>query len=149
MMSEVIKSELLFFGISLSTGILILFGYDLLRAFRRVFLHSNFWLAVEDFLYWSIAGIVSFGVIFVKNSGALRGFSLAAILLGMALYHKSVSRYILKGVSWVLQLVTGAVRWILHILLFPFFFLSKKMRKIAQKTLKNRIKEVKMTICKK
>lgn len=148
-MSEVIKSELLFFGISLFTGILILFGYDLLRAFRRVFLHSSFWLAVEDFLYWSIAGIVSFGVIFVKNSGALRGFSLMAILLGMALYYKSVSRYILKGVSWVLQLITSAVRWIFHILLFPFFFLSKKMRKIAQKTLKNRIKEVKMTICKK
>ncbi len=100
-----------------------------------MFLHSNFWLAVEDFLYWSIAGIVSFGVIFVKNSGALRGFSLAAILLGMALYHKSVSRYILKGVSWVLQLVTGAVRWILHILLFPFFFLSKKNEKNSAKNI--------------
>lgn len=148
-MSEVIKNELLFFGISFLLGIVILFGYDMLRALRKAFQHSNFMLAVEDFLYWTVAGIVTFTVIFAENSGILRGFSLIATLLGMILYNRSISRFIVLGVSKFLLLVTSAIKWIVHVLLFPVLFLSKKMRKIARKSLKNKIKEVKMLVTKK
>lgn len=148
-MSEVIKNEVIFFGISLLVGIVILFGYDILRAVRKVFPHGNLWLAIEDFIYWTAAGITASCIIFLKNSGIVRGFSLIAIVLGMFLYYKSISRYIVKGISWGLQVITGVIRWILHIITFPVLFLSKKMRKIARKTLKNKIKEVKMILYKK
>lgn len=148
-MSEVIKNEVVFCGISLLIGVIILFGYDMLRAVRKTFRHSNFALAVEDFLYWSLSGIASSCVIFWGNSGILRGFSVIAILLGMLIYHKSISKFIVLGVSRILQIITGVIKWIVHIILFPILFLSKKMRKIARKTLKNKIKEVKMVINKK
>lgn len=148
-MSDVISGEILFFLISVSTGILILFGYDLLRAFRRVFVHGNLWLAIEDFLYWSIAGIVAFAVIFINNSGMLRGFSIIAMLLGMMLYHKSISRFIIGAISGILKLIVSIIRGIFNVLTFPFRFISKKMRNRTFKMLKNRLKRVKMTLKKK
>jgi len=148
-MSDIINGEILFFLISVSTGVLILFGYDLLRAFRRVFVHGYLWLAIEDFLYWSIAGIAAFGVIFINNSGMLRGFSIIAMLLGMMLYHKSISRLIIKVVSGILKLIMSVIRAIFNVLTFPLRFISKKMRNKTLKMLKKHIKEVKMTLYKK
>lgn len=148
-MSDVINSEILFFLISVSAGVLILFGYDLLRAFRRVFAHGYLWLAIEDFLYWSIAGIVAFGVIFVNNSGMLRGFSMIAMLIGMMIYHKSISRYIIGAISGILKLIAGIIGAIFNVLTLPLRFISKKMRNKTTKMLKNNIKRFKMTLYKK
>lgn len=139
----------MFFCISFAVGVVLLIGYDLLRALRRVFTHSNLMLAIEDFCYWTFAGIASFCVIFLKNDGVLRGFSLAAIIIGMILYHKSLSPYIVKSIAKIMQVITDIVKWILHVVLFPVLFLSKKMRKIARKTLKKKMKEVKMVLSKK
>lgn len=148
-MSQIIQNEVFFFLICMATGVLIMFGYDMLRALRQVFPHGNLLLAFEDFFFWSGAGILTFCVIFLKNSGILRGFSIGAILLGMMLYHKSVSRMILWGVSGILRLIVMVFDTIIGIITFPFTFLSKKMRKKSLKGLKNHIKEVKMTLYKK
>lgn len=137
-MSEVIRHEIIFFGISLLVGSAILLGYDVLRAIRRVWTHNNLALAIEDFLYWSLAGIAVSVVVFKENSGNLRGFFVIAVLLGMIGYHQTVSKYIVL-------ILTQA----LHTIFLPILFLSKKMRKNTRKTLKNRIKEVRMIIMKK
>ena len=145
-MSAIIQNEIFFFLVSVSVGVLMLFGYDLLRALRTLFPHGTILLAVEDFLYWCAAGIAVFLVIFIKNSGVLRGFSLMAILIGMVLYNQSVSRLIMKGISNVLKLAARTIRTILRVILFPFVFLTKKIGKSARKRLKKQIKKVKMKI---
>ena len=132
-MSEVIHHEILFFLISVLSGVLVLCGYDQLRVLRRVISHNAFFQSLEDFIYWTLAGIFCFGVAFKENSGAIRGFSLAAILMGMWLYYKTASRWVIKSESFVL----GA-------LLFPFRFLSKKIRCFSQKTLKKVIYSFRM-----
>lgn len=145
-MSSEIQGEVFFFLVCASTGVLLMFGYDLLRALRRVFPHGNLLLAVEDFLYWSIAGILAFGVIFLKNSGVVRGFSLCAMAFGMALYYISASRFILKAVSAGLRFFVTILSKITGIVCYPFAFLTKKVCKNPKKALKKRVKEVKMTL---
>lgn len=148
-MSGEIQSEIFFFLVCAATGVLLMFGYDLLRALRRVWTHGNLLLAIEDFLYWSLAGILVFGVIFLKNSGRVRGFSLCAIALGMGLYHISASRLILRGVSGMLRILLTILSKIAGIVLRPLKYLTKKVCKKPKKALKKRIKEVKMTLCEK
>lgn len=145
-MSSEIQGEIFFFLVCVSAGALLLFGYDLLRALRRVFPHGSLLLAAEDFLYWSAAGILAFGVIFLKNSGVVRGFSLCAIVLGMGLYHGSVSLWILKGVSVGLGFIVAILRKIAGIIYRPLCFFRKKVCKKPKKALKKRIKEVKMSL---
>ena len=99
--------------------------------------------------YWSSAGILAFGIIFLKNSGVVRGFSLCAMMMGMALYHLSASRPVLKMVSGVLRFLKKVVGKFIKIAGYPLSFFAKKMRKITKrpkKALKKRIKEVKMTL---
>jgi hypothetical protein len=124
-MSEVIHHEILFFLISGLTGILLLAGYDQLRVFRRVVPHNWFFQSLEDFFYWTIAGIFCFIVSLKANSGAIRGFSLAAIMAGMWFYYETLSRWVVRCETFVFRT-----------LLFPAAFLSKKIGILCQKTLK-------------
>jgi len=124
-MSRVIHHELLFFLISIWSGFLVLCGYDQLRVLRRVISHNTFFQSLEDFFYWTFAGIFCFGVVFVENDGAIRGFSLAAMALGMWFYYCTLSRWVIRSEVFVLKL-----------LLFPVCFTVKKIRHISQKLLK-------------
>lgn len=143
-MSEVIHGEVLFFGVSVLTGVLIFAGYDLLRALRCVFPGHKGVLGALDFCYWCTAGIVAFGMILFKNSGILRGFSIIGMLLGMIIYYKSLSRLAVRVLSGLLQLISTAIKKILHFLLIPGRFFLKKYRKITLKTLKKKLKRVKI-----
>lgn len=124
-MSQVIHHEILFFLISIWSGVLVLCGYDQLRVLRRVISHNTFFQSLEDFLYWTWAGIFSFGVIFKENGGAIRGFSLAAMAFGMWFYYCTISRWVIRSEVFVLRVI-----------LFPVCFTVKKVRHISQKLLK-------------
>lgn len=147
-MSLGIQNEIFFFLVCTAAGVLLMFGYDLLRAVRRVFIHGELLVAAEDFLYCTAAGIIAFMVIFMRNSGVVRGFSLCAMLLGMVLYHMSASRLVLRGVSGVLRLFTTIFNKTVGFLFRPLAFFTKKIYKKTRKALKKRIKGVKMTLVK-
>ena len=124
-MSQVIYREFLFFLISIWSGILVLCGYDQLRVFRRVVLHNHFFQSLEDFFYWTFAGIFLFSMICKENDGAIRGYSLAAIVFGMWFYYVTLSRWVIRSEVFVFRL-----------LFFPVGFTVKKFRHISQKLLK-------------
>lgn len=125
-MSQVIHHEILFFLISWVSGVIILCGYDQLRVLRRILPHNDFFRSLEDFFYWTAAGIFCFGVAFRENSGSIRGFSLAAIVMGMWFYHVTVSIWVVRSETFVWNAVS-----------FPIRFLSKKIRVFLRKRLKN------------
>ncbi|MDY3919263.1 MAG: spore cortex biosynthesis protein YabQ [Candidatus Limivivens sp.] len=132
-MSEVICGEARFFLISVLTGAVILMGYGLIRAVRLEFPRGSLRMGLEDFLYWTAAGVAFFLVTFWKNSGMLRGFAFVGLLLGMILYY-----YLLD------HLVIWIVSKLLHFLFTPFRFLLKKIRIFTRKTLKKYEKRIKM-----
>lgn len=124
-MSEVIHHEILFFLLSTLSGMLILCAYDQLRVLRRVLSHNGFFQSLEDFFFWTFAGIFCFGVAFRGNSGSIRGFSLAAIAFGMWFYHETLSDWVVKSESFVLKT-----------LLLPLKFVLKKIAFLGRKALK-------------
>ena len=124
-MSQVIFQEFLFFLISIWSGILVLCGYDQLRVLRRVISHNTFFQSLEDFFYWTLAGIFCFAMICKENGGAIRGFSLAALAFGMWFYYCTLSRWVIRSEVFVFRT-----------LLFPVCFTAKKIRHIFQKLLK-------------
>lgn len=109
-MSEGIILELQFFGRAFVWGIFMMILYDVVRIFRKLVRHSIVAVAVEDILYWLVCGVLIFRMLYLENSGAIRGFAIAAVIIGMLLYlqlskllnkmrkklHSSVKRFIIN-----------------------------------------------------
>ena len=77
--------ELQFFARAFLWGVFLALLYDFIRLFRCLVRHGTLALAVEDILYWLTCGILVFRMLYEENSGAIRGFAIAAVILGMLL----------------------------------------------------------------
>ena len=77
--------ELQFFLRAFLWGIFLAFLYLLIHLFRSLIRHGTAAMAVEDILYWLICGILIFRMLYEENSGAIRGFAIVAVILGMVL----------------------------------------------------------------
>lgn len=85
-MEEIIH-EARFFLLSLLTGIVWLFAYDLIRVFRLFVPHKKWLVFVVDYLFWLVGSFLVFVMIYQVNDGIIRGFSVAAMVVGMLAYH--------------------------------------------------------------
>lgn len=126
MMSAVIIEELRTIGIAFVSGVFITFIYDLMRIFRRIISHGNLWIGVEDFLFWIWTSFWIFSVLYRTNDGSLRIYTILAMLLGMIIYHKTVSEAFVR-------ITGGFLKKILRFLVLP---LKKLWKAIIMK--KNR-----------
>lgn len=64
----------------------MMIAYDGIRIFRRILPHNTAAVAIEDLLYWLASGVLIFRMLYLENSGAIRGFAIAAVVLGMVMY---------------------------------------------------------------
>lgn len=133
--------ELQFFGLAVIRGVFILILYDLLRIFRRVVPHGVWAVALEDVLYWTGTAFLVFELLYRENDGAVRGYALFAVAVGMLFYHQTVS-------SWLVEHIAGILNWCFGILLKPFRTIWKKVVQVLRiavrfykKKLKKRLKE--------
>lgn len=69
-------------------GVGITFLYDLLRIIRRIIKHSEFWIGVEDFLYWILVTVGVFLLLYYMNNGNLRWVAVVIVFGGMMIYKK-------------------------------------------------------------
>ncbi|MBH1940737.1 spore cortex biosynthesis protein YabQ [Mobilitalea sibirica] len=120
-MNIAITVELQFFLISILWGVILLFAYDILRVIRRLIKHNSFFLAFEDLIFWVIASVFIFAMLYVKNNGIIRGFSVMGMGIGMVVYH-----YILS--DWMVKTVTKLI----YILLKPIKLLMKQLHRILR-----------------
>ena len=173
-MTEIINLEVQFFLISILYGILLLVVYDCIRIFRRIVPHRGFFVAVEDIIFWLVASIVIFIMIYERNNGTIRGFAILGMLLGMVIYNQLLSKYVVKGITLIIKTILKVIKKGLSILFKPFVFLAKKIgmvfgfatrkvhkakskigsrykkvRKSSVKQLKNVAKTVKISVTKK
>ena len=132
-MSEVIYFELKVFLIFWLHGMCLLLGNDLLFCLRLAIPHNNLWIGLEDALFWFASGLWTFVLIFVYQDGVLRLYVALAIGLGMFLYRKTLSKWVIKIISKPLCLFFGFISKI-----------SKKFEKIRKKLLQNLSKKDKL-----
>ena len=130
-MNHAITMELQFFLISILWGAIVLFAYDCrrlrpgrflaaydgFRIIRRIIRHNGFFLAIEDLIFWMIAGLFIFSMIYRENNGVIRGFSVMGMAIGMVLYHYILSDFL---VSFITKIIRALLR--------PFRFIIKKIK---------------------
>lgn len=86
-------------------GMCIAASYDILRVFRRVIKCGYVNVGIQDFLFWLAAGIAIFSMVFQFNEGTVRGYIFLALFFGAYIYHKSVSRPIVRFLTVFLNFI--------------------------------------------
>lgn len=104
-MNHAIATELQFFLISILWGAIILFVYDFLRIFHRIIKHNTVLLAIEDIIFWVVASVFIFAMIYNSNNGIIRGFSVIGVSLGMVFYHYTISNFIVNSITKLIKLL--------------------------------------------
>ncbi len=134
-MSQNIINEAWFFGCCVLTGIAVVSMYDVLRIFRRIIIHGVIAVGIEDFIYWVGCSFFVFHMIYIRNDGIIRGFAILAIVLGMVIYNVTISSFLVKYLSMILNKI-------MRIVIMPI----KKTSKLVSSVLKKCYKGVKILI---
>ena len=143
-------------------GIFITFVYDTLRIFRRVIPHNIFWVSLEDIIFWCFCAIEVFLLMYHVSNGTLRWFAVLGAMVGMGLYLKTLSRFLVKYMSLVLRKVRAVMKKVFSFFFKPFRLLMGCVSKTVGRTagrgkrfatfLKKRLtafgKVLKMVVCK-
>lgn len=144
MMSQVIHQETVVFLLSVLHGVGLTFIYDLIRCLRRTFRHGLAAISIEDFLFWAMAGFLTFCLAFFRTDGVIRGYVAAGIAIGVILYHFTVSALVIRAFSWLFCGIRRIFCMILQIVWKPlkkiclFFkklieFISKRGYNVSKK----------------
>lgn len=123
--SAAISEQAASLGVSILIGGALFLLYDILRIFRRIVPHGNFWIGMEDFVYWICCTAVVFVMLYRENDGMVRGFSIGGIVLGMLLYYLLLSRFVIR----INVMVFGAVLVCSAKYLVLFYYHSENMGK--------------------
>lgn len=90
-----------------------------------------------------------------ENDGAIRGFCMLGMSVGMLLCNYAISPWLVKGIVKVFkklfQVVGKPLRAVFHMVAVPLRFLKGKSRRLLrklQKTLKKIRKTIRMVLCK-
>lgn len=162
MVNQDIPQQARLFLLAASTGIGMLFVYDLLRIFRRVAKHGTTWIAIEDMFFWVGCAFWLFRLMYRQNDGNIRGFVILGVFAGMLLYSLGCSRFIVRGGTAIVRFLVKIMAKIGWGLSAPFRFigrhmgrgaksagrLCKKNGRCIKKRLKKLCKAVRMGLCK-
>lgn len=133
-MSEDLSREVWFLLHSMLLGIGIVVLYDILRIFRNIIKHKNFLIGLEDILFWITSGLLIFRMLYKENDGILRWFSIGGIILGMLVYHVSISQLLVRYISLGLNMLIKYVLKFIGIVTKPFRYVFRKFFKAVKKT---------------
>lgn len=134
--------------VSVLIGAALFFLYDIFRIFRRVVPHNNFWIGMEDFLYWLCSTAVVFVMLYRENDGMVRGFSIGGIVLGMLVYYALISRFMIRINVVIFRTIFGVIGRIAGVIFRPVKKQGKKFTSFFRKQLKKVCRAVKMGLCK-
>ncbi|MBQ8040537.1 MAG: spore cortex biosynthesis protein YabQ [Lachnospiraceae bacterium] len=162
MLSQSIYQEIQFLFYSLCLGVIITFVYDNIRVLRRVLRHNNFFVSLEDLLFWVVAAIAIFLLQHKENNGVFRWFSIIGAFVGMLLYRKILSNFYIRNMTVILKHLLRWLYLLFSYLFSPIYYLEGKgmqffkyvsrMGKHALMMQKIRLtsygKMIKMTLCK-
>lgn len=96
-MNDAVIPEIQLLLFSVLAGIFCFLGYDLLLVFRAFLKRPLLIEKIEDVLYWCAASILVFSMIHQRNSGVIRGYSIAGMLAGMIVYRAAVKDRLVLG----------------------------------------------------
>ena len=148
-MNPAINIELKFFLISILWGILLLAAYDILRILRRIIKHDEFFIALEDLIFWVVASLFIFAMIYQENDGIIRGFCIMGMFLGAVLYHYAFSDLLINLITKVIRILLSPITMVLRRFKQFLQFLWSKLKRTGNNQylrLKKEIKSVRIAV---
>lgn len=122
---EMIWSQIWYVSASFLWGVVLMFVYDFILAARCRIRHGKIWTLLEDWVFWAVAALFVFQMIFALNNGIIRSFFVLAFIGGMYGYRRVAKDHVQKGILAIFSLIFRPYVWIL-----------KKIRKKRKKSLK-------------
>lgn len=107
--SDIIQ-ELWLLGEAFLLGILLMMVYDVLRFLRHLIPHHGMVMVVEDLLFWVIASLSIFYLLYLENAGRVRLYAIGGTALGMVLYYVLWAR---RWTKWLDKFIANVKKsWI-------------------------------------
>ena len=127
-MNELIYHQINILAIFILTGMCIGLLFDFFRIQRKVFKTFDFITYIEDVLFWILSGIILIIVIMKYTNGEIRIYMISGMVLGLIIYLRLISKYIIKINTSILKFIIKFIK----IILFPL----KKICEIPKKSWK-------------
>ena len=107
-------------------GLLLGLIYDIYRAFRMITKPGRLLLAVFDLLFWILAALFSFTMLFKVNGGEIRLYAFIGLALGWGLYTLAVGSIVVKFLVKVYEIISNIILW-------PIRMIGRGIKWIAKK----------------
>ena len=114
-MEAIIRHEVNYFQICVFYGFIFTFYYDVFRIIRRLIIHRDFIVALEDVVYGIFIGIRIFLLNYENNNGVVRIFMFLGLIIGSIIYHKIFSTTLVSVFSGVIAYFVDKIRKMLII----------------------------------
>lgn len=161
-MSPDIYVESRHIGYAVLWGLELAVFYDAISILRNVVKHKNFFIYVEDFLYWIFCAFFVFEHLYEIGDGHVRWYMALGVGIGMLAYKLTLSRWIVKGISFILNKIKWLICKIVAVIVKPIGYIARKIRqffkyikarvrsciRLMKKKLTLAVKMLKITLCK-
>ena len=161
-MSPDIYVESRHIGYAILWGLELAVLYDTISILRNVIKHKNFFIYTEDFFYWIFCALFVFEHLYEIGDGHVRWYMALGVGIGMLAYKLTLSKWVVKGISFVLNKIKWVIYKILSVVSKPFRFIIRKIRqflkyvrariksifRLMKKKLTLALKMLKITLCK-
>ena len=161
-MSPDIYVESRHIGYAILWGLELAVFYDAFLICRNVIKHKTFIVYLEDFFYWLVCAFFVFENLYEIGDGYIRWYMALGVGIGMLFYKLTLSKWLVKGCSFLLNQLKRICTKILKVFLKPFFKLGRGIKRIfrylvgrtkvvlglIKKKLTLTVKMLKITLCK-
>jgi spore cortex biosynthesis protein YabQ len=110
---------------SLSIGVVIGLFFDLYRI-SRGFIRPQWWLTqVGDIVFWLIATMIAFFILFKGNWGEVRPYVFISVAIGFYIYTKVISKRFQKVTLQIIRFIQKTINLLIRMVLFPIRLLQR------------------------
>lgn len=110
-----LSNQAYIFLITILIGLIIGIVYDVFRLIRKIFVHKNIVVYIEDIIFGIISTFICFYVLLHKNNLELRAYLVVAIALGIIFYFACISYFVMKIVYVLVKPISLLIQLIINI----------------------------------
>lgn len=111
-----LENQASIFFVTIMIGFIIGLVYDFFRLLRKLFIHKNALVYIEDTLFWLMSTFLCFYILLHNNNLEFRFYLIVGIFLGLIFYFSLISRYILKLFIRLIEVILKPIAIILKII---------------------------------
>jgi spore cortex biosynthesis protein YabQ len=132
-----IANQVYVFLWTIITGVIMGLVFDAFRILRKNFKSGDFFVYVQDILFWLIIAILLIISAFLINDGELRGFMFLGYIFGVIFYMFAFSKFIIRGATILINLI----KKILKLMIKPFIKILNPLTKLINNLWNNLAKK--------